>query len=418
MTTREHQHLDEEIDRRIALLAYCSAQGMTDGEAWASLPKRMAKSRTTAGRDKEKAEERELLIVAFAEWLCSPAELDDIREEAHHRPWLELEQYLIDLSDGTLKNLRVFYSGNETDPNKIKWDKQIGKFAKNSAWYVLDLLRRSKNGIAVGWGRTVATMIDAVALRAAKSTEATPNGHKRIRIVPTVGTPSKSSSEEQEKSSTKLAENLSAVLNGTTKGVLSLEGVNPVMPAGFGDEQRKVILQYFENGDFSTIFGDLDDARNPDEYQRGMPLINAVDTLLTSAGAFHVEQNFVKELVNRGGVSEKVLKRLTSGDITGALVLREQLENDNQAKAKFSEIANLWIGIQLGHHQDIARRIATSNDPQGPAGVICCALNRNKAGIALDLVRLKAVNQLVVDRQLAGDLVRLMIDRKSQQPSR
>ena len=280
----------------------------------------------------------------------------------------------------------------------------MGNFARNSAWLILQLLLRSQSGIGLGWGKTIANSILAVAERIKSERKARPQRRKKITIIPTVGTPPSTTLDEDEleHSSTKLARSLSEAINGTWD-VLSLENISPVLPPGLEGERRSgFILSNLIRGNYKAIFGD------PDGSQSETPLIRTIDTILTSAGSFHVDSYYMKELVEIGQVTKKELVKLSPGDIGGVLIPGNAVENDPNNKARFAEILNLWTGPKLEDYQNVARRAAASSSEGAPAGVILCALNGNKANIVLNLVRLQAVSILVIDCHLANSLQKLL----------
>lgn len=412
MTTQKYQHLDQ-VDYRRALLAYLISQGFSYKQASGKLPEEMKNlSATTVHRYKETAKIRRWLITRFAEELFEQTVLDDLREDAHHRPWLKLEADLRKLSTGVLKSIWVFYSGDKEKPDsQIEWDWQMGNFARNSDWFILKLLLNSKSGIAVGWGKTIANSIVAVADRIRQEKDARPNGRKKRLIIPTIATPPGASPDEIEKSSTRLAQNLSEALNGSWKNVLSLEGFRMFLHRKYNLTERQAILNYIRDGALKTILGNLDEFESEDGYESETPLIRVVDTILTSVGAFHVEQFFVKELVNTGLVLKKELERLALGDIGGVLIPREETENNLIDKNRFDEILGLWTGIRLKDYQDVAQRAAANSDMHSPAGSIICALNASKAEIVYELVRRKAASVLVVDYHLANRLKGILAEK-------
>lgn len=403
MTLQKPQH---ETDYCRALLAYLISQGLNHKQAAAKLPEYMGKlTSAKIARYADTARKRRWLVTRFGEELFPPAVLDHIREDAHHAPWIDLEKDLQTLSGGVLKELWVFESGDNANPanDQAEWDWQMGNFARNSAWLILRLLLRSQSGIGLGWGKTIANSILEVAKRI-KETNARPHRRKKITIIPTVGTPPSNTLNEHdlEHSSTKLAGSLSEAINGTWD-VLSLENISPVLPPGLEGERRSgFILSNLIRGNYKAIFGD------PDGSQSEVPLIRTIDSILTSAGSFHVDSYYMKELVEIGKVTKKELTKLSPGDIGGVLIPGNAVENDPKNKARFAEILNLWTGPRIEDYQNVARRAAANTAEGAPAGVILCALNGNKANIVLNLVRLQAVSVLVIDCHLANSLQRLL----------
>lgn len=398
MTLQKPQH---EIDYCRALLAYLISQGLNHEQAAEKLPLDMGKlSRTTIARYVDAAEKKRWLVTRFGEEQFAAADLERLREDAHHTPWIDLEKNLQALSGGVLKELWVFESGDKVSPgnDQVEWNWQMGNFARNSAWLVLQLLLRSQSGIALGWGKTIANSILAVAERINSEKKAMPRRRKKIIIIPTVGTPPSTTPNDLETSSTTLARTLSEAINGTWN-VLSLDNIWPVSPPGLKGERRSGFFQAnLLRGNYEAIFGD------PDGSQNVTPLIKTIDTFLTSAGAFHVDSYYMKELVETGKVNKRELTKLCLGDIGGVLIPDDAVEDDPKNKARFIEILNLWTGPKIEDFQNVARRAAANNAAGAPAGVILCAMNGNKAKIVRNLVRLQAVSVLIVDCHLANSL--------------
>jgi DNA-binding transcriptional regulator LsrR (DeoR family) len=406
MTLQKPQH---EIDYCRALLTYLISQGLNYQQAAEKLPEHFGKlAPATITRYVDTAKKRRWLVTRFGEEQFPPKVLDDIREDANHIPWIDLEENLRMLSGGVLKKLWVFESGDEVNPGKdqAEWDWQMGNFARNSAWLVLQLLLSSQSGIALGWGKTIANSILEVAERIKSEKKVKPRRRKKITIIPTVGTPPSTTPDDLATSSTKLARTLSEAINGTWN-VLSLDNIWPVSPPGLEGERR---LGFFQanliKGNYKAIFGD------PDGFDSETPLIRTVDTILTSAGAFHVESYYMKELVETGKVTKEELIKLSIGDIGGVLIPSKAVESNPINKTRFDGILSLWTGPKLEDYQNVARQAAANDALHAPAGVILCALNGNKANIVLNLVRLQAVSVLVVDCHLANSLQRLLIESK------
>jgi len=414
MKDQKLHHLDD-TDYRRALLASLMAQGLDEGAAWEKLPDQR-RSTSTASRDKGAAEKKRWLVTRFAEELFDEALLAKIRKDtAHHAGTRdELEKELRELSCGVLKSVWVFNAGEEAKPkDQAEWDWQIGNLARNSDWLIQKLLLQSQTGIAVGWGKTIAESIAAVASRFKRGLgETKGNGRKKIAVIPTVGTPPGASPSDLEHSSTKLAANTSEAINGTSNDCLSLDNTWIVIPPELKNEDQRwgfLMANYrLPGGGFERIFG------RPNHPEGQTPLIEVVDTALTSAGGFHNESFFQKQLVDTGGVPLDELKELAAGDIGSALISHEQIRGHSELEGRFAEILRLLPGIRLSHYRNIARRAAAHGD-DGPAGVVLLALNGNKAKIALNCVRHQAVSVLVIDYHLAASLKALLAEERKKQ---
>jgi DNA-binding transcriptional regulator LsrR (DeoR family) len=387
-------------------LAYLMGQGLTQNEAQGKLN---IKNPVEAHRAKKEALKNDWLRMQFNEDYFEDDLLTEIREDANHRQWQNLQSRLNLISEGTLKSIWVFYSGDNTNPdNDLEWDFQIRNLARNSSGLILKMLLNSKSGVGVAWGKTVSNVVVAIEERLKLEILAKSTSQRKIQIIPTVGTPPSISDEVIEKSSTRLAKNLSEALNGTRDNVPSLKNADPVLRGGLSEEERRGYCFAIEDhSDYEKIFGKLNDSQK--ELSQGKkPLIKVIDTILTSCGAFHSESYFQNQLIARGGLTGDYLKRHFKGDIGSALIPSGIVINNTQDKKKFENMLNLLTGINLGDYQEIARRATKNTDPNPPSGVILTAINDNKANIVLDCVKHKAVNVLIVDYHLANTLTSLL----------
>lgn len=338
-----------------------------------------------------------------------------LREEAHHHDWRDLEEELHEQSGKVLKSLRVFYSGGNEEPkNKDEWDDEIELFAQNAAPYVLEHMCKSRTGIAVGWGTTVACAIEALDKCLGELRRLKQNGQKKTQIVPTACDPLKPP-KGRDTSSTSLAALLSDYLNGPRSGrVLSLENVPSVLPEIYIDDaKRKSLEQDFLKycRDYWEILGDQEDPSSNS-------WANRVDTIISSGGSFHQWQIFADALLHNSGIVKDDLTKLAVGDIGGVLIPRSGLSVKDTAR--FEQIRKLWTGIRLEKYQRIARNAAQCNDPDGPAGSVLVAIGKGKAEIILDLVTrddTRVVNSLLIDVYLARAIRRLLAQRKHNQSS-
>jgi DNA-binding transcriptional regulator LsrR (DeoR family) len=395
----------DEANYRRALLAYLMGQGLDEGDARAQLANYHF-SLPTASRDKDAAHKRRWLVTRFAEEMFDEAILERIRDEIAHRPWAYngLEGTLRELSGGVLKSVWVFHAGDEADPgNQTEWDWQIGNLARNSAWLIQKLLLKSRTGIAVGWGKTVAESIDAIMPRFAHGRERdNGTGRKKLLVIPTVGTPPGAAPSDVDHSSSQQAANLSEAMNGTSKDCPSLHNTWPVEPPDMNEDERRGFQRAnnLPGGGFERIYGSF----------RGTsaqtPLIDTVDTALTSAGAFHHQSFFLTQLRQTGKIDLDELQTLAEGDLGSALVPKEGMKRDSAEERRFNETLRLLPGIKLAHYRDIAQRAA--RDPDGAAGVILVVLGQNKAKIALSCIRQQAVSVLVADYHLAAALKKVL----------
>jgi len=407
-----------EVELRAVKVAFYLAQGMSETEITGLLfppeePPETARPKVSNAK-KLALRKGWLRRPAFSGKSFSQEDNLALREEAHHHDWLGLEKELREQSGHVLKNLRVFYSGgNEVPKNKDEWDDAVELFAQNAAPYVLEQLCKSKSGIAVGWGTTVACAIEALGECIGESARLRQNEQKKISIVPTAGYPLQPP-KGRDTASTSVARMLNDYLNGPRSGrVLSLENIPSVLAEIFKDDaKRKTFLEGFRYlRDYWEILGDQDDP-NSNSW------VNRVDTIISSGGAFHQWQIFADALLHNSGIVKDDLTKLAVGDIGGVLIPRLGLNAEDMAR--FEQIRRLWTGIRLEKYQRIARDAARCSDPDGPAGSVLVAIGKNKAEIILDLVirdDTRVVNSLLIDVYLARAIRRLLDERKNNQAS-
>lgn len=405
-----------EVELRALKVAFYLAQGMSETEIDGLLfpkvdPNDKSDTRPKVANAKKLALRKGWLRrPAFSGKSFSQEDNMALREEAHHADWLDLEKELREQSGNVLKHLRVFYSGGNAEPkNKDEWDDQIELFAQNAAPYVLEQLCKSRTGIAVGWGTTVACAIEGVDKCLGELGRLKQNG--KIWVVPTAGDPLKPP-KGRDTSSTSVARTLNDYLNGPRSGrVLSLENIPSVLPEVYKDETERKNLErnFLSNcGDYWEILGDQEDP-NSNSW------VNRVDTIISSGGSFHQWQIFVDALFKRGFVEDD-LKKLFVGDLGGILI--EKLGLNAEDKARAEQIKKLWTGIKLEKYQQIARGAAQC--PDGPAGSVLVAIGENKSEIILDLVTrddTRVVNSLLIDVYLARGIRRELDKRKNSQVS-
>jgi hypothetical protein len=406
-----------EVELRAVKVAFYLAQGMSETEiAYLLFPTDKPETARPKVANAKK-------LALRKGWLKPPAfsgksfpQEDNLalREEAHHRDWLDLEEELRKQSGNVLKNLRVFYSGGNEPKDKDEWDDAIVQFAQNAAPYVLEQLCKSRTGIAVGWGTTVACAIEALDKCLGESGRIKQNGQKKIQIVPTACSPLQPP-EGRDTSSTSIARMLNGYLNGPRGGrILSLENIPSVLPETYKDNtKRKDLEQDFLKHcrDYWEILGDQEDP-NSDSWA------NRVDTIISSGGSFHQWQIFADALFNNSGIGKDELKKLAVGDIGGNLIPRLGLSE--KERARFEQIRKLWTGIRLEKYQRIAQDAAQCSDLDGPAGCVLVAIGKGKAEIILDLVTredTRVVNSLLIDVYLAQAIIRLLDERKNNQAS-
>ncbi|HEY6137685.1 MAG TPA: hypothetical protein VI670_07975 [Thermoanaerobaculia bacterium] len=291
---------------------------------------------------------------------------------------------------GTLRDVHVYYSGGEDKErdSKERWAARLESFARLASKQVLRSLTRAHK-VGVGWGHTVASLVQALNTPAVKRSK-----KLDVKFVPTCGEPLRPSGPEHhpERASTHLAAALSDLFcaKGNDRR-LTLAGVVAVEPKAFRTPERKAVLREYFNviSDYRTIFG-------PGAHP---PLIDEIDTILTSVGSFDQDWKlYTSELDRAAGIPREELAASFKGDIGGAIIPAQHPTRAQQRQ--YDIVASCWTGITVDHY----KRIAADAVRNGRPGVIVAAIGSSKAEIVLEVVRLGLVNELIIDHALAERL--------------
>jgi DNA-binding transcriptional regulator LsrR (DeoR family) len=296
---------------------------------------------------------------------------------------LDRLQRLAPADGAVLRNIAVF------------WCKD-GRFDEAAARRVAELLRQTQV-LGVTWGRTLKKFVQLLRRYLLHHRPAL----GPLRLVPLCGEPLKDRSNPLRYSSTHLAIQLNTLINGdASPPVPSLAGVPALIPSRFDDVQAQVIRQFLrEVGGYTEIFGDPAGKRSPPLP----PLVQQVDTILTSVGAAGGEQRgiFLQERISLKDFKEAELLRLVAGDIGGVLIPRQGLGDDERQKIQRMN-AEKWTGVK----QDDLERCAREALRNGRPGIVVLAIGAARREVVQRCVELNLVNELLVDQELAAELER------------
>ena len=270
------------------------------------------------------------------------------------------------------------------------WTTRLARFGRSAAEPLAELISRS-SVFAVTWGRTPSNLV--FNLRPELWSQ---KGPLAIRFVPVCGEPYERASERE--TSSKLAEHLHKVAGCAAPVPPSLTGV----PA--------LISRKFRGRDLKGIHRFLDDAASYREVFGGTsPMIDQVDSLLTSAGPSNHPMGFIyDELLKAGSTPTRKLtparlEKLVVGDLGGVLFPRPGL--DARGKREVAALNGMWTGVKQHHLERIAQAAARSTRP----GVIVAAIGgEDRAEIIAEVIRYGLVNELIIDRTLSDALVKAL----------
>lgn len=319
----------------------------------------------------------------FNERDISPELMQELRELTEPKRLSDLFKQVAGRTGSAMPNVRVFDSGSEASTAGA-FDLRCRRFGKTAAGRIDELLRRSR-AVGVTWGRTVSALIDGLV-----AAHRSYNLKEPITFAPVSAELIQLASPEY--SSSLLAERLSNLVNGSSGERLRITGIPAYIPRRYDLQKSKAIREYLlDSASYRRIFSGDD------------PLVNQLDTLITSVGSSERPLGGAfGEVLTAGDISADELKSIIDGDIGGILVDRPGISADQQSK--LNELNAMWTGITMANLNHIARRARQT----GGVGVVAVAIGRERAGVIKELIRKEVLNELIIDWDLANSLERLM----------
>jgi DNA-binding transcriptional regulator LsrR (DeoR family) len=290
-----------------------------------------------------------------------------------------------------VRELRVVDSGSTRDTDRAI-EARLKRMGRVAAERVRERLEGSEV-FAITWGNSVSHVVNALT-----ATPAPRRPTRPIRFVPVCAEPHDQSSNRD--TSTHLVRRLHEWLQGHGANPPSLAGLPALIGRRYSRPVADAIRTFIaDSASYQLVFS------SPS------PLINAVDTLLTSAGNAKRPMGFINEELLRAGSTDTQkltaarLAKLVVGDVGGVLIPRPGLSDADRREVE--ELAGMWTGVQLAHLQRIARQANGARRP----GVIVVGVGADRAEIIAEAVRWGLVNELIVDRPLAEALTRELAPR-------
>ncbi|HQZ68190.1 MAG TPA: hypothetical protein PLY87_24035 [Planctomycetaceae bacterium] len=278
--------------------------------------------------------------------------------------------------------------------------------------------------IGVSWGRTVYSVVSKVS-------ENSLTGFANIGkcdCIPLWGEPygpeieewtSKVFTDRHELSSTSIAKRLHDVLSSdvaekkcddkqTRRAPRSLLGVPVVIPREMsGDAFRKTIEEYLGlTSAYQEIF----------VGNRGQkPLADELHMIVASAGSPNFPGRFLSPEVIRhcladteqspGPELEKAVLESVYGDIAGVVFRKEKNKASSvEATKALDSLSQRWTGIKQRHLVSCAE-LARSGEG---IGVVVFVIDKSRAEVVLEAIRMGVITHLVTDLSLARELDRLV----------
>jgi len=299
----------------------------------------------------------------------------------------------------SIRSLRILDTG-KSGSSKRSMDVRLGRLGHLAAPHVASLIVRSEV-FAVTWGSTVSHVIAGL-----EALSPPMDPRHAVRFVPVCAEPADKSSNRDTSSHLALRLQSLTRMSGPWGPTPSLSGVRALIPRRFRGAAAKTIREFIgETASYKEMFGG------------SAPLIDKVDSVLTSVGPSFRPMGFIhEELLKAGGteaepLTSKHLSALVAGDIGGVLLPRPGL--DTKGLVEVQNLNQMWTGINRRHFERIARQADETKRP----GVIVVSCGHDRAEIVAEVVRCGLVNELIVDRDLADKLAKLLSsDRSSPAP--
>ena len=310
-------------------------------------------------------------------------------EQAIYPRWAALRQVVDRLTPRKrYVALRVLNSGSTaTDP--AAYDDRIRQFTELAADHMDKLLQKKPAYVGLAWGVTLARFVAGVRRYYAQP----PTITRKLKIFPICGEPLES--PQYKGAATAVASELNEVLN--LKGspeVPSLSGVPAWIPHEFQGRDMDCIRRYIRHAlGHRQVFGP-----NPKSSQ--LPLINQMDTVLTSVGTASApfKDPLLEDASRAVGISVEELADLTLGNIAGVFLPRPGKSHDI-----VDELNDRCVGATRDHLLQCAKSAAK----KGRCGVVVLAISKAKAAIVAECISLGMVNELLIDFDLADGLIEL-----------
>jgi len=295
--------------------------------------------------------------------------------------------------------VRVFDSGS-ADTTPTAWASRLETFGRAAAPYLGDLISNSRV-VGTSWGETFASVVRALA-------ERPPLRAKRpIQFFGLCG--EMLQGPPRKVSASSLAHQLDLIVNGDPAHAHSywLAGVPSRLPEaarnkqeGLTAEECEAVRHYIRLlPGYRKVFGAQ--PGSPPLKDSEAPLIDRADLILTSCGPKERPLGYggVQEL-HAAGLSISEARRLLVGDISGYLL---KIPGVKDREGRVEAINERLVSPDLpGKLRACSKR---ARDGRGAGTVLCC-IGANKAETVLEITRLGLAAKLVIDLDLAGELLR------------
>lgn len=374
-----------------------------NGAQQAAIGKRFGLTQSTVSRVITAAQARGWLrrSVAFSSEGIDPALMRRARGHAAQPP--RLEDALARLAAlGELPHpvtVRVFASADARAAG-ASYEKRQLVFGANVAQHVRDLLADGVSHCGLTWGHMIAAVVAGI-----EALGLAPRRSRKVQMVPLCGEPL-GRDQASLVSSSVLAERLARAVNGAPGQNLSLAMLPAFIPGDFSAAQVDAVWRLIgKMHAYAAIFGSRQmRTAAPAPSDAGERLALRLDMILTGISPSGRPLGDGRgPLFESGGLSEEKFRELVLADIGGVLIEKGALGRGQ--RSALSRLKARWTGLNA---QELAACAARAAAPEARApGVVVVAFGANKAEPLMAAIRRGLVNQVLIDAELEGQLLRM-----------
>ncbi len=278
-------------------------------------------------------------------------------------------------------------------------------FAPRAAPFVYNLLKQARKTVGVAWGSTLWHTTQHLRT----FVEAPWRKDLPIEFIPLCGDPlvdSLVAKRYADRTSSRIASELSKIVNGDELRSVWLGLVPAYIPRTFDKYQREVIDRFIDlSPHYGRIFGPRDGS-TPAER----PLAEDLDMILTAAGSSEYPVGFGKgRLLQLEDSEARELGKHIHGDIGGVLVPKTDPGPESTASGRqlVKELTDLWTGLRMVHLKTCARLAFADRGDQGRRpGVTLLGYRDDLADVVCQAVQEGVVNHLIVGSPLEAAIMK------------
>jgi DNA-binding transcriptional regulator LsrR (DeoR family) len=296
--------------------------------------------------------------------------------------------------------VRVFASADARTAG-ASYEKRQLVFGANVAQHVRDLLADGVGHCGLTWGHMIAAVVAGI-----EALGMAPRRSRKLQMVPLCGEPL-GKDQASLVSSSVLAERLARAVNGTSGPNLSLAMLPAFIPGDFKAAQVDAVWRLIgKMHAYTAIFGSRQMRTAPPAPSGAEErLALRLDMILTGISPSGRPLGDGRgPLFESGGLSEEKFRELVLADIGGVLIEKGALGRGQ--RSALSRLKARWTGLNA---QELAACAARAAAPEARApGVVVVAFGANKAEPLMAAIRRGLVNQVLIDAELEGQLLRMV----------